>query len=73
MLTNKPDVLTKEQHAEAERQGWSIFDCNGLAHVERIDELELISDEEAVRLARLMGVDCDDEGYVRSELLVTLD
>jgi hypothetical protein len=64
--------MTAEQHAQAESEGWSIFWCNGLAHVERIDELDILaSDIEAIALAQRMGLNVDSAGFVRDELQVT--
>ncbi len=47
-------------------QGWDVFACgNGWMQVQRCDESGLLdSDEEAIRLARAAGVQCDDGGTV---------
>lgn len=69
MLTERPSCMTSEQHQQAESEGWSIFWCNGLARVERIDELELLaSDIEAIVLAQKMGLNVDSAGFLRDEL-----
>ena len=66
--------MTDEQHQLAELQGWSVFNLNGLAHVERIDELDtLASDIEAINLARKMGLNVDLGGFVQDEIQVTWD
>lgn len=63
--TGRPSYMTEQEHVEAERQGWSVFeverrDRDGkvkkYGEVQRIDELELVSDEEAVILARRAGL-----------------
>lgn len=74
MLTNRPSCMTEEQHKIAESQGWSIFSCNGLAHVERIDELDILkSDSDAINLAQKMGLNVDAAGFIRDEIQTTWD
>jgi hypothetical protein len=52
------------------QQGWDVFNTGTSYVVQREDERQggeesLPSDEEAIRLAREAGVDCDDNGTVR--------
>ena len=69
--TIKPVELTALQHHQAERQGWSIFtDDDGTARVQRLDELERLSDDAAaIVLARQMGLVVADDGEVISAAL----
>lgn len=64
-------IVTEIAETVGERQGWSVFSCygserlgDGLA-VQRIDDAEILdSDDDAIRLARAAGINCDDEGRV---------
>ncbi len=71
MLTERPSCMTEDQHRQAESEGWSIFWCNGLARVERIDELNICSDIKAIALAQRMGLNVDSAGFVQEELQIT--
>ncbi len=48
----------------AEAQGWAIFDVDGVPHIQRIDELDMIDDDQAIRLARQAGMLVGDDGRV---------
>lgn len=61
--TVKPAQLSQSQHEQAELEGWSIFNGD---RVQRIDELDKVSDSEAVLLARAMGLTVTDDGVVVS-------
>lgn len=75
-LTVKCDLMTEEQHRIAESQGWYLWqdmDCGSYTvRVRRIDALKLITDEEAIPLARQMGFDVDDDGIVQESAWVWL-
>lgn len=64
-------IVTEIAETVGERQGWSVFSCYGSARlgdglaVQRIDDAEILdSDDDAIRLARAAGINCDDEGRV---------
>jgi hypothetical protein len=69
-LTIKPPELDERQHARAEAEGWSIFlyDEPPRARVCAIDELGIITDAEALLLARRMGLEVDDDGFLLTKL-----
>ena len=48
----------------AQQQGWAIFDVDGTPHIQSIDELDMIDDDQAIRLARQAGVLVGDDGRV---------
>lgn len=67
--TIKPSYLSIEEHTRAESDGWSIFEVSSMIgprdSVQRIDELEILtSDDEAIELARKMGLVVLEDGYV---------
>jgi hypothetical protein len=45
-----------------QQQGWDVFETDDRWMVQRDDEQEKIDDNEAIRLARLAGVVCNDDG-----------
>lgn len=50
------------------RQGWGLFfrTDNLKTQIQKIDEANILSsDDEAVSLAKLAGIPCDDNGYIR--------
>lgn len=79
-LTIKPDFMTTEEHRRAEREGWSIFYVSTRQfgrtrswrpQVQRLDEKGILdSDEQAYVLARAMGVNIDENGYVLSPEMI---
>lgn len=48
----------------AQQQGWTIFDVDGTPHVQSIDELDMVNDDRAIRLARQAGILVGDDGRV---------
>lgn len=60
-------------HKAAVAQGWAVWATDGGPQVQRLDlredgEPELDSDDDAIALAREMGLDIDDDGFVREEV-----
>ena len=47
---------------------WDIFTRDdGYLQVQRVDDLETISDAEAIVDARRLGIACDDDGFILDE------
>lgn len=46
---------------------WDIFDCDGYENVQRVDEFDTCTDDEACEEARKLGIETDSEGYVIRE------
>jgi hypothetical protein len=50
-----------------EKQGWGLFFRidNRKTQVQKIDEANILSnDDEAISLAKLAGIPCDENGYI---------